>query len=199
MAVPKSNQDKQIPWTKETTGIGEVVHVPCFDNTIHIFWGPGQLTDPDITYTPPDHKAWHSGEPLMIPQVVRFIYSSSDTYDDQSYPKPGGGGPTEHFFYVTDKKIILDPGGDALFNTYLIIGNVDHVGSTFYSERNFVFPTGGGAPKSAFGQFTVGMKFKLLPGIYGLPIRYFFANPDGVGDGFFATKVGGGITPVSPE
>lgn len=92
MDVPKSNTDKQIPWTKEAALLAPVIP-PTFDKPlVHIFWGPGQKTGEDGAYESPNPNEWKNNSLLMIPQIVRFIYASKPSYGSDDFANDGSGG-----------------------------------------------------------------------------------------------------------
>lgn len=189
MAAKKSNQNNVPPWTMEK--VGEAVYPLAFENGIHIFWGPGQLTIADTPYSPPDRKAWHSPDLLTIPQVTRFIYASSSTYDSDSFPPPGPPPVNDEWWQVIKLTDHIPPfASDCMVYLQRYVNGVPHIETATYSEAKFALEIGTGNLKPVWGQFELGMKFRLLYPA-AAPIDYRYQNPDGFPQDGFYTRVGG--------
>lgn len=80
------NVDDGPPLTELETREGKPLLASGFPSDLDpIYWGPGQLTGQNGLYLPPDPAAWHDGEPLRIPRVVRFTFGTRSTYDPDDY------------------------------------------------------------------------------------------------------------------
>lgn len=121
------NKDKDVPRSNEYP-TGEV-NTPAFDNKVHIFWGPGQLTESYPNYTPPNPQKWHNKEQLNIPQVVRFIYATKDDYANNEYNNDSDPPPP--------------PADECEFSYVLLPGYVVSIKNAFSGSIEITYNTSG--------------------------------------------------------
>lgn len=150
----------------------------CFDEKVHIFWGPGQVTGDYPTYSPPVKSQWR-GEQLNIPKVCRFVFTGPDEYDIHKWDF-GSPDPFQVVWKFLEVSVFADYiviYYGAYINDVFQYGSFGSYSTNRYWDYQVLGASGDTAPFYVVGMsFVFHGPFEHMPIYYSLDFNAYFCS-----------------------